>query len=275
MSTLASSRRVDWDTVASTALTNAARFWFLVTVSGQWLFVYFIAAFYYVPTLQGNFEAWSRNKALPHGYVPGDTIGNLLFAAHVLLAAVMTLGGAFQLIPYIRARIPALHRWNGRVFIVTALTLSASGLYMVWIGGRNNSIFMSLGITLNAALIIACCVMAWRNAVARDFTAHRRWALRAFLAASGVWFLRLGYTAWIILNQGPVGIAKDGTGPFDIFVSFANSLVPLIMLELYLRAQRSTNPVHKLATATALIVSTLIMGVGIFGAYMFFWKPLL
>jgi hypothetical protein len=45
-------------------------------------------------------------------------IGNAFFGAHVLMAAVLTLGGTLQLVPQIRARLIAFHIWLGRVFLV-------------------------------------------------------------------------------------------------------------------------------------------------------------
>jgi hypothetical protein len=265
----------DWDSIAHGTLKNAALFWFAVTMTGQWLFVYYVGVFYDVPTIQGNFEAWKRNKMVPHGYVVGDVVGNLQFAAHVLLAGVMTLCGTLQLVPQIRARVPALHRWSGRAFIVMAIALSLGGLFMVWISGRRNNWVGGLAISLDAVLIITFGVLAWRYALARKFAAHRRWALRTFIVASGVWFMRIGYMTWLIVNQGPVGIARDGTGWFDLFWAFATFLLPLAMLELYLYAQVRGGPRSKLAIATVLFGATMLMAVGIFGAFMFMWRPLL
>jgi hypothetical protein len=34
--------------------------------------------------------------------------------------------------------------------------------------------------------------VAWRTALARDFTAHRRWALRVYLVANGQWIVPIG-----------------------------------------------------------------------------------
>jgi Predicted membrane protein (DUF2306) len=265
----------DWNAIANGTLAKAAAFWFLVAMLGQWLFVYYVAAFYNVPTLQGDFEAWKRNKMVPHGYVAGDTIGNLQFAAHVLLAGIMTLGGTLQLIPQIRARVPALHRWTGRVFIVTAIALSFGGLYMVWISERRNHMIGGLAISLDALLIIVFAVLAWRCAIRRDFAAHRRWALRTFMVASGVWFMRVGYMSWLIVNQGPVGINDESTGPFDLFWAFASFLLPLAMLELYLFAKARGGVQSKFVASGAVILLTVLMAIGIFGAYTFMWRPLL
>src|SRR6185503_14280927 len=98
-------------TAGTGALKAAVRFWFAVTVIGQWAFLYYIAGFYGPSSVSGNFQAWSRNRFLIKGYVPGDTAGNLAFAAHALLAGIIAFGGALQLIPQIRARAMAVHRW--------------------------------------------------------------------------------------------------------------------------------------------------------------------
>ncbi len=275
MNTLVLNNRRDWSSIANTALKTSAQLWFIVATIGMWLFVYYILGFYAGPTLQGDFEAWSRNKMVPHGFVRGDTIGNLQFAAHVLLAAVMTFGGTLQLVPQLRARFPKVHRWTGRVFIVLAILLSVGGLYLVWIGGRRNLLISSLTISLNAVLIIGCAVMAWRCALARDFTAHRRWALRTFLLANGVLFLRLGYMAWIIINQGPVGIAKGGGGWFDISWKLGSFLLPLLILEIYLRVKQSGGTSAKFATSVLLVASSVVTAIGAFGAFNVFWRPLL
>src|SRR5215469_16877837 len=75
------------------------------------------------------FEAWNRNKNLTDGYIAGDAAGNLFFAAHVILALVLTFGGALQLVPKIRSRALAFHRWNGRVFLVAGVVATLGGLY--------------------------------------------------------------------------------------------------------------------------------------------------
>jgi hypothetical protein len=57
-------------------------------------------------------------------------------------------------------------------------------------------------------------------------------------------------------------------------LSFANSIVPLAVLELYLRAQTPSGALSRIAMAGALIVLTVAMGIGIFGATMGMWLPI-
>ena len=253
---------------ASAVLRGAARYWFVTAVIGQWFFLYYLLAFYGPSTLTGNFQAWSRNRLLFKGYVAGDTAGNLAFAAHALLAAVIAFGGALQIVPQIRARALAFHRWNGRVFMVTALGLSVSGLYMVWIRGSNPSLVGRLSISLNAVLIVAFAVLAWRSARRRDLAVHRRWALRLYLVANAQWFMRVIVMAWVLVNRA-MGVKVAFGGPFIYFADFACFLLPLAVLELYLLARDKGGPRGRLAVAGLLIVMTLLMTVGMFGFSMF------
>jgi len=247
----------------------------VAAVIGQWAFFYYLVRFYGPSTVTGHFEAWKRNTLLFKGYVAGDTTGNLMFGAHALLAAVIAFGGALQILPQIRRRAMRLHRWIGRVFLVTALGLSVSGLYMVWVRGSNASGVGSLSTSLNAVLIITFAALAWRAAVRHDAASHRRWALRLYLVANAQWFMRVGVFGWIILNGGPVGIGKNFDGPFVVFMDFACYLLPLAALELYLRAKDGWPPPARWAVAGVLLGLTGVMTVGIFGFSMFTWTRIL
>lgn len=255
---------------ADIVLKGAAGLWFLVAVAGQWLFVVYIVGFFGPPTVTGNFEAWDRNKMLFHGYVAGDTVGNLAFAAHVMMAAIVTFGGTLQLIPQIRARWPRFHRWNGRVFIFTAFAISLAGLFLHFTRGHPSE--SGLGaITLNAVLIMFCAGQALGFAMARDIDTHRRWAMRTFMAVNGVWFLRVGVMAWMILTQSSMKAAM----PFITFWGFGSYILPLVVLELYFRAERGDSVAAKLGVAVLIVVCAAATAVGIFGAFMFLWRPLL
>lgn len=257
----------------SAILDAAARFWFAVAVAGQALFLIYIVGFYVPSTLTGRFEAWNLNTMLIKGYVPGDTAGNLAFGTHVLMAAVITFGGTLQLVPQIRARVPAVHRWIGRAFMVTAIGASLGGLGMVWIRGTTTNMANALGITLDAVLILAFATFAWRAAVTRDFADHRRWALRLFMVANGVWFLRVGVVAWGMLGAAS-GLKPDMGAFFDVW-NFGSYLVPLAILELYLLAKARGGGVARTTVAGVLVVATLLMGAGGLGAWLGIFAPVL
>jgi uncharacterized membrane protein len=270
MSTAVMTNRLQLSSVADTALKAAARFWFAVTVVGQVVFGITVASFYALTALRGDYHKWN----FTHGYVPGVSMGNTAVVMHVASAAVIMLAGAVQLVPQIRNRFPIFHRWNGRIYMLAAVTLSVAGVYMTWFRGSVGDLSVHLGSTLNAGLIWLCGGMALRYALARDFKTHRRWALRFFLVVSASWFFRIGFFFSFLIFKGPFGF--DPTtfrGPFLTFMTFAQYILPLAVLEIYLRAQDRPGALRRVATAGMLFVLTLVMGAGLFAVAMAQWVP--
>ena len=256
--------------VAAAALKGAGIVWFAAAAVGQMAFVYYISVYYGGRTFSGNYAGWN-DRDIIDGYIAGDAIGNLMFAAHVLLAAIITLGGLAQLTPQIRNRARSFHRWNGRVFLLIAYFMAVGGFWLTWGRGSYLSIISAAGLSLNGVLIVAFASLAWARAAAGRIDDHRQWAMRTFMAVNGVWFFRVGMMAWLILNQGPVGTNATLSGPFDIALSFGSYLVPLAVLEIYFAAGRSRGAAPKLAAALLVLVMTAVMAVGIFGTVTLMW----
>ena len=254
------------------ALNGAAALWCSAAIAGQLLFALYTAIFYGGALLRGAPEDW--NKVLPHGYVAGATAGNLTLGAHLMLAVIILLCGALQLLPRLRNTMPRVHRWSGRVYVTLAVIASLTGLYMTWSRDSSNRLLQHAGISVAAALILLCAAMAVHGARQRAFAAHRRWALRLFLVVGAVWFFRVGLMFWLFVNKGPAGFdPKTFTGPFLDFLSFAQFLLPLAVLELYLWVRERGGEVGRLAVAGLLLVLTGAMTVGIGVAAVGMWLP--
>jgi hypothetical protein len=253
-------------------LNAAATLWFVVAVFGQLIFATYVAVFYGRSALRGEFETW--NKVMPHGYIAGHTMHNLILAVHLTFVVVILVGGALQLTPAVRRLWPRFHRWNGRVYLLSALLLSLGGLYMVWTRNTGGDVWQHLSTSINALLIIGCGAMALRYAMARQFDRHRRWALRLFLVVGGVWFFRISLMLWIMLNRGPAGFDPETfRGPALTVIAYGQYLVPLALLELYFHARDRAGPRGTVAMASALGVLTLLTAAGIFAASMIMWLP--
>ena len=260
--------------VATRALRWAGVVWFLVAAFGQAAFIGFILAFYGTRTAAGDFAGWN-DKPLIDGYIEGDPAGNFVFAAHVLLASVVTFAGLMQLLPPLRRRFPAWHRWTGRTFLVVAAFMALSGFWLTLVRGTSLSAVSSVAIIIDGLLILVFAGLAWRHALKRRFEHHRIWAMRTFMAVSGVWFLRVGLMGWVVVNGGPVGMTRDLSGPADIILTFGSYLIPLAVLELYLRAGRGANAALKFAAAVVVLAAAVFTAVGVFGTIAFMWGPYL
>lgn len=254
------------------ALDTAARLWFLVTLAGQLIFGAYIVALYGGAITRGDPARW--NAVMTHGHVVGATAGNAAVAVHLLLAAVIMLGGALQLVPGLRTALPRLHRYNGRMYLLGAVLAAISGLYMMWWRGAVGDLIQHIGTSINALLVLLCAYQALRHALARRIDVHRRWALRLFLCVSGVWFFRVGLMCWIALNGGPAGFdPATFTGPALSVLAYAQYLAPLLVLEAYLCARRSAQPAWQVAAAALVMCLTGLIAVGVAVATVGMWLP--
>ena len=189
----------------------------------------------------------------------------MILVAHLSLAVIILIGGPLQFSAKIRRHAPAFHHWNGRIYMVSVIVASVGGAYMVWARRTLGDNMQHAAQTLDAILVVIFAVVALRYAMARDFATHRRWVLRLFLAANAVWFKRLGFPLWMLLNGGrPVGFDSETfTGPFLSILEFGSFLLPLAILELYLWSETHAGARGRLATATVLLVATVAMSIGI------------
>ena len=250
-------------------LKASAALWFIVAAAGQWLFACYVVVVFGTRVLADGPAGLSQFRLL-HGYVAGDTLGNIASTAHILLAILIHGGGPLQLIPKIRTVAPAFHRWNGRAFLVAVFVSTLLGLFLEW--GRDAYLGLADigGNAFASLLIFIFAALALRHALARNIDVHRRWALRLFLVASAVWFIRLGSYGSRLLEQAfDIRFAEAYYESWNA----AKILVPLGALELYFWAQRSAALRGRTVVAAMLVVMTVLTAVGIYGAATIKWLP--
>lgn len=257
---------------ASAALRRAAAAWAITALAGQLAFAAYITLYFGRAAIAGRWLDWNRTLAV--GLVAGDGFGNAVLGAHLAAAVLLMLCGLVQLLPVVRRRWPAWHRISGRLFLVGALTGAAGGLYMTATRPVIGDTAQHLLVSVNGVLIVLAATLAWRFARAGNRVEHRRWALATWLLVNGVWFFRIGLMLWLVANGGPVGFdPKTFTGPFILALSAAQFLLPLALLGLYLRAERSRSPALKAGAALVLVVATLLTAAGSAAAAALMWLP--
>lgn len=111
-----------------------------------------------------------------------------------------------------------------------------------------------------------------RNAMARRFDDHMRWATRFFLAASSVWFFRVMVMIWFVVTGG-IGIdTSDGTGWFIDAMS-ALKFLPLAVYEVHWRVRDTGFAAVRFGRAGFLWVAAVLFTIGVVLATLGMWFP--
>ncbi|GBL04401.1 hypothetical protein KUL10_17070 [Glaciecola sp. KUL10] len=264
-------------------LTLSTQFWLISLIAAQIVFVLYLILGYGLSTVENQLEAW--NKFNDTAFKDGDTLGNLAYGMHVLLAIVMIVGGTLQLLPQIRQRFIVFHKFNGRVFVVLACTISLAGMYLITSRGTVGDLFMHSMTFFSGLVVLLASFLAVKAARSRNIKLHSEWAIRLFLAANGVLFFRLIIFAWFMVF-GALGVNTDDfTGPTVYAVSVSAYLLPLVIFEWYRRLHRQLSDTSKLtsvqsnimlktyAISICLILIGMIFLIGLFGITLGSWYP--
>ncbi len=173
----------------------------------------------------------------PHYIQSENTVANVSVFVHMATGAAITALVPFQLIPAIRRRWPALHRWSGRLIIVAGVATAVGGLVYIALRGTIGGTPMDIGFSLYGVLLLGTALQTIRHARAGHVAEHNKWALRFFWLALGSWFYRVHYGLWYLATDG-LWSNPQFTGGFDLVQNFAFFLPYLIGVEIYLRRRR-------------------------------------
>ena len=151
---------------------------------------------------------------------------------HVGLASTALLTGPWQFLPRLRARVPRLHRWLGRIYIFSCVVGGTGGLLLA--AGTTAGPIARAGFGMLAIIWLLANVQGLRLAIAGSYAEHRRWMVRSFALTFGAVLLRV----YLPLSQ---------VMGFEFMTAYRAiswlAWVPnLILAELYLRSSPWRRP---------------------------------
>jgi hypothetical protein len=231
----------------------------------------YILAFYAGAVADGVPQRW--NDALPRLYEAQERVATLGIGVHFATGTILLLLGPIQLISAVRARVPRLHRWCGRVYVATALITGLGGLAFIAMKGTIGGTPMNIGFSIYGALTVVAAVEAFRHARARRFEQHRAWAIRLFALAIGSWLYRMDYGIWRMLAHG-AGHTKTFDGWFDVVMAFFFYVPNLLVAEAFIRwRQLRAGAAAKLGATLVLTAATVLLAVGTYYFTLYHWGP--
>jgi len=250
------------DPATSSQRLGIVRRWSLgALVAASWLsgaiFAAYIIVFFGGALVGGIGARW--NVALPGLHDAGAPLATLTIGAHFVTGGVLLLLGPIQLIGPLRRAAPALHRWLGRAYVVSAGVAGLGGVGFILRQGTVGGPLMDVGFGLYGALMVMCAALAYSHARARRFDRHRAWAIRLFALTIGSWLYRMEYGLWFLLF-GSLGRGAGFSGWFDAVMVFFFYVPNLAVAEIAIRSSavpRATPAA--LATIALFMVATVLV----------------
>ena len=235
------------------------------------LFGLYILTFYASALYAGNLARW--NQVLPRLYEPGTTTATSGIGLHFAAGGIILVLGSIQLLDSVRVRFPALHRWLGRLYVLSCLLAAVGGLAFIAIKGTIGGVAMNIGFALYGILMFVSAIQTYRSAVARNIDKHRLWSLRLYALAIGSWLYRMDYGFWILLTNG-LGHTRSFSGPFDSVMAFFFYIPNLLVVEAFVRAsQYKASPILRLSASVVLLLATGFLGLGTYYFTLYYWGP--
>lgn len=166
------------------------------------------------------------------GPVPPLIADNLLrhpwLVTHVAGAATALLVVPLQLLPAVRKRWPAVHRWLGRLYVVSCTVGGVAGALLAF--GSAAGPVATAGFGLLALGWLTTTLTGWMAARRKQFAMHREWMIRSFALTFAAVTLRI-YLA--ILPTLPVPFINGYRA-----VSFLCWVPNALLAELWIRQYR-------------------------------------
>jgi hypothetical protein len=254
---------------------RALRWSAMLLVTATWvsgaLFGAYILLFFGGTAIRGMAERW--NESLP-GLQSADALpATAAIGLHFLTGGILLLAGPVQLIGALRRAAPAVHRWIGRLYVVSAGLAGLGGLGFIFGKGTIGGWWMDLGFGIYGLLMVSAAVLTYLHARNRELERHRAWAIRLFALAIGSWLYRMEYGFWFLV-AGRVGHSSDFTGWFDMAMVFAFYLPNLAVAELFIRArERRRHAGLAIGAALVLLAATAFVVLATWTFTTRFWGP--
>jgi uncharacterized membrane protein len=108
---------------------------------------------------------------------------------HIVPGLAFAILGPLQFVKAIRARHVRIHRWCGRIFLVSGLLVGTTAVilgFLVGFGGPSET----AAVTIYSLLFLIFLGLAFVSVLRRQIAAHREWMIRAFALGLAVATMR-------------------------------------------------------------------------------------
>jgi uncharacterized membrane protein len=167
--------------------------WFSMFLWGIW-----IATFYSIAIANRNWHNF--NIIFPDLWTDGYPVASIAIAIHLIGAVFMSLAGAFQLVKYIRKHYAIVHRWVGRLYVISSVIASCGGLVFIFNKGSYGGREADVAFAVYGFYFLWCGICTYYYAaIAKDYSTHKLWAWRLYALSLAAWIYRADYYFWMLV----------------------------------------------------------------------------
>ena len=157
-----------------------------------------------------TFNSENFNNATAR-YATESTLRYVGLFVHAFAGGIALLLGPFQFLDRFRKRRPVVHRWMGRLYLVSILIGGLSAFIIA--PGMISGLVGEVGLMSLAVLWLWTGAMAYRSIRNGDVKSHREWMIRSFALTFAAATLRL-WLGTLIATQMPF-LQTKYAGDFD------------------------------------------------------------
>jgi uncharacterized membrane protein len=176
-------------------------------------------------------------------------------AAHMAPGLLWMVFAPLQFVESIRRKMPAVHRWVGRVVVAISLILIPTGLVFAALHPFVGAFEELAPICFYTTIYIVAVTKGVASARRKDFVRHREWMLRAFSIGMGIPSVRL----WFVFFLHTTGMHSQRFFATAFWIAFA---VNLLCAEVWINVtRRKPRSFVAVAESLAAVVPPRVDGV--------------
>lgn len=175
--------------------------------------------------------------------VPQSGIYYPTLVTHIFLGSIMLCCATLQIWPWLRRTHLRIHRWSGRLYVLTAIPVGVAGIVVAQFphGGP----VQQVGNTMLGLLFLLCTISGYRAVRQRRIADHREWMIRSFALAFSIVANRI----WLTICMALFGFSSQGLVAAIGISSWMSWVINLLIAECWLHRRRSTRSRGRITTA--------------------------
>lgn len=190
-----------------------------------------------ITILSAFYRFFITGNALVSGVAPADpadmpyVIHPVIAALHLVSGTIFLMLGPLQFISGIRTRWPVVHRWVGRLFVVSGLITAVSAIILNLVFPPVGGVFKSMAVYVFSVALFVSLLIALRAILRREIMRHRAWMIRSFAIGLSVSTMRVFFIPVYFLY----GLPNDFTIGLGMWVGF---VINIVVAEIILLRER-------------------------------------